>query len=139
MNADSNFSIRALWPVVALVLTLAWASGYDQSGPDVVDVPFFDKIAHFFVFGLMGTLWFRYLSGGKRTVSKIVMALVLTLAYGVIDEWIQSMNPHRSSDSLDWVADASGALTAILVYRSWGWYRRILESPVRDLLRFRQG
>ena len=137
MNSDSHFSIRTLWPAIGLVATLAWASNFDEAGPDGPDIPYFDKIAHFFVFGLMGTLWFRWAKGDLLSMSRLVLGMSLTLAYGVADEWIQSMNPQRSSDTLDWIADASGSLTGILVYRGWRSYRRLMESPVCDLFRWK--
>ena len=137
MNADFKFSIRVLWPVIALVLTLAWASGYDQGDPQGPDIPNFDKIAHFFVFGLMGTLWFRCLPKKTRWSGRWLIALILTMTYGVVDEWIQSSNPQRSSDLFDWLADGLGALTGIFVYRNWNWYRRVLETRVSDLIQGR--
>lgn len=137
MNADSKFSVRRLWPAIALVLTLAWASNFAQGGPDGSDIPYFDKIAHFFVFGLMGTLWFRCLPRKSRVISRWLMALIIVLTYGVVDEWIQSMNPQRSSDLLDWLADGLGALTGIFVYRNWTWYRRVLETRISDLFRMK--
>ncbi len=124
-----------LWPVLALMATLAWASGYSQSGPDGPEIPYFDKIAHFFVFGLMGTLWYRCLPDRSMRRARWLAAVALALAYGVVDEWIQASNPHRSSDVLDWVADGGGALTAIFVYRGWRLYRRTLETRIGDLFR----
>ena len=97
----------------------------------------FDKIAHFFVFGLLATLWFRFLPGKLVSNGRLCGAIALTLLYGVVDEWIQAANPARTSDSWDWFADGAGAITAILVYRGWRLYRRVLESPVLDVLRFR--
>jgi VanZ family protein len=59
--------------------------------------------------------------------------------YGIVDEWIQFYNPLRSSDVMDIVADGVGAATAIFVYRSWGLYRRILETRFWDVMRGRIG
>ena len=137
MAADSRFTLRFFWPALALVATLAFASSFDSSGPDGPDLPHFDKIAHFFVYGLMGTLWFRWIKGDLRSVLRFVAAVALSLSFGVVDEWIQSHNPQRTTDLLDWVADSLGALTGIFVYRNWTLYRRILESPIGSLLRGR--
>jgi hypothetical protein len=40
---------------------------------------------------------------------------------------------------MDWVMDVSGACVALLVYRFWGLYRRLLESPIKGLLRGKIG
>ena len=48
MSDYSTFSVRKLWPVITLVLTLAWASSCEQGGPDGPEIPHFDKIVHFF-------------------------------------------------------------------------------------------
>ena len=137
MITNSIFSVRKLWPVITLVLSLAWASSYQQGGPEGPDIPYFDKIAHFFVFGLMGMLCYRCIPRMPWSRTRWLAALAFVLAYGMIDEWIQSHNPNRSSDALDWVADASGAFTAIAVYRFWALYRRVLESRFGDLVRGR--
>jgi VanZ family protein len=137
MSTDSTFSVRKLWAVIALVLVLAWTSSYGEVSPEGPDIPYFDKIAHFFVFGLMGTLCYRCIPRMPWSRTRWLAALAFVLAYGVIDEWIQSHNSNRSSDVLDWLADASGAFTAIAVYRFWTLYRRVLESRFGDLVRGR--
>ncbi len=137
MNIFSTLSLRRLWPVFALIATLAWASNFDKSSPSGPDVPYFDKVAHFFVFGLMATLWYRCLAIDSKRRSRWILAIGLVFLYGVIDEWIQFYNPNRSSDALDWVADASGAATALFVYRSWRLYRCLLETRIVDLFRLK--
>jgi len=128
-------SIRLLVPAIAVVATLAWASSYDEKGPEGPNIQYFDKVAHFFVFGLLGTLWFRAVPGRLQSTTRLAAAFVLTLMYGVVDEWIQASNPVRTFDPWDWIADALGALTALLFYRNWDLYRRILETPVSGLFR----
>ena len=135
MATDSRLTLRTLWPALALVATLAWVSGFDSSGPDGPNVPYFDKIAHFFVFGLLGTLWFRWLKGDLNSKGRFALALGLTLSYGVADEWIQSDNSYRVTDVYDWMADGLGGLVGIFVYRTWTLYRRILETRISMLLR----
>ena len=130
-------SIRSLVLALSVVACLAWASSFDEGGPPSVEFEHFDKIAHFFVFGLLATLWFRFLPGSLIGTGRFVGAVVLTLLYGVLDEWIQYYNPQRSFDAWDWVADGAGSLTAIWVYRSWHFYRRLLETPIFDLFRLK--
>jgi len=137
MAAETRYSFRMIWPALALIATLAIVSSFDSGGPEKEQIPYFDKVAHFFVFGLMGTLWFRWLKGDLKSSFRFVAAFALTIAYGVADEWIQYYNPHRVTDFYDWLADGLGGATGIYVYRSWTLYRRVLETPIGALLRGR--
>ena len=112
--------LRWIWPV-ALAATIFVASGRGQvAAPDIVD---FDKAAHFFVYGLLATLVVR---AGPRPV----WAVVITILYGLTDEWHQSFTPGRSVEWLDVLADALGAVVAVAVYAGWSGYRRWLESSL---------
>ena len=130
-------SLRFLIPPIALLATIAWASSFDESSPQGPDIVNFDKVAHFFVFGLLATLWFRTAPGPLQSNARFAWAFVLTILYGIVDEWIQSYNPLRSSDAMDIIADGAGAVAAIFAYRCWGLYRRVLETRFLDVIRGR--
>lgn len=119
---------------LGLIATLAYASSHDFADTGAPSLAGLDKLAHFLTFGLMGTLWFRALPLPFASARRFAAAWGLVLVYGLIDEWIQSGNPSRQADPLDWVADAAGSLLAIALYRGWPWYRGILETPVLALL-----
>ena len=138
-GVSTRLPLRYLIPPVALLAAVAWASSFDESSPQGPDIANFDKVAHFFVFGLLGTLWFRWVPGPLRSNFRLAWAFLLTILYGIVDEWIQFYNPLRSSDVMDIVADGAGAATAIFVYRSWGPYRRTLETRFWDVMRGRIG
>lgn len=86
-----------------------------------------DKVVHFAVYGLIGTLVCRAARPGWGGA---VTAVVIVSAYGAADEWHQSFVPGRSSDLADWVADTLGGATAAALYMGWGRYRGWLEQPV---------
>ena len=86
----------------------------------------FDKVVHFFVYGLLATLAVR-LGRGRRAAW---LALLAVSFFGVTDEWHQSFVPGRSCEFGDWVADTTGAALAIALYTRWGWYRTQLEGSV---------
>jgi VanZ family protein len=114
-----------LWPVLVAVLIFS-ASGRSQvADPGIPNV---DKVIHFLVYGLLGTLVVRTGVGGRWAP---IIALVVTSLYGVTDEIHQSFVPGRSMELADWVADTAGASVAILMYARWAWYRVRLEAPVR--------
>jgi hypothetical protein len=86
----------------------------------------FDKVAHFAVFGFLGTLVCR--AGGPKWPAWL--AVLIVSAFGVTDEWHQSFVPGRTCDVFDWLSDTLGAALAVTVYVKWAWYRRLLEIRV---------
>jgi VanZ family protein len=56
--------------------------------------------------------------------------MLLASAYGLGDEFRQSLNFYRSYDLADWAADTLGAVVAVTLYLRWSWYRRLLERPL---------
>jgi VanZ family protein len=108
---------------VIAVLIFTASSRSAVAGPRI---PNFDKVVHFSVYGLLGTLACRAGRGGAGAW----WALVAVSAYGATDEWHQSFVPGRSSELGDWIADTAGAALAIMLYRRWHAYRALLE---RDL------
>ncbi|NEQ70807.1 MAG: VanZ family protein [Symploca sp. SIO2D2] len=119
-------------PAILLMGALALASRFSTQAPAGPSLVGFDKVAHFFVFGLMATLWFRYFDGELKSGKRFAKAVTVVAVWGLLDETIQAFNPSRSADPMDWVADVSGALVAVAVYRGWTFYRRLMELRVFD-------
>ena len=85
-----------------------------------------DKVEHFIAYT---TLWFcillplRY--GHALSLTKsIVLAVVLTSAYGASDEFHQRFVPHRTCDAADWMADTFGGFIAASAYWVYESHRR---------------
>jgi VanZ family protein len=118
-----------LW-VIALACSLVLAS---SNNPAQIPGSFvgFDKVAHFGVFGLLATFVLRTGAVWRRLGWRGWIALAAVSAFGVTDEWHQSFTPGRSVEFADWLADTSGAALAVTLYLHWGWYRRLLETPLR--------
>lgn len=75
--------------------------------PSGLDVPFFDKAAHFVLYTVLGAS----LAWGKRAAPSAVphwVLLAIGTAYGALDEWHQSFVPRRSPDPWDFLVDVSG-------------------------------
>lgn len=118
-----------LWPA-ALATVIVVASGRGQvAAPDIVN---FDKVAHFFIFGLLATLVAR----NGFVPGRAWVPIVAVSVFGLTDEWHQSFTPGRSVEFDDWLADTLGAAVAVTVYAHWPRYRTTLE---RALWRRRQG
>ena len=115
---------RWIWPFAVAALIFFASSRSHVRSPGLTRVD--DKIAHFAVYGLLGTLVCRA-GGGWRGA---VWSLVAVSAFGASDEWHQSYVPGRMSDVMDWVADTLGAALAIGLYAGWPWYRNLLEGAL---------
>lgn len=77
-----------------------------------------DKLVHFVVYAMLGVLFMVPITGGRlagATIRAAAAALVLSILYGISDEWHQSFTPNRTSDAMDVVADTMGAAAGILI------------------------
>ncbi|HLF87181.1 MAG TPA: VanZ family protein [Nitrospiria bacterium] len=98
------------WIVVILYAALIF---YLSSGPITADVPGSDKMYHMIEYGIFSLLLYNALSSSfkkERPWKIVLLAIILTILYGISDEFHQLFVPSRSSDPYDVVADASGAI-----------------------------
>ncbi len=121
-------ALRLAWPPFLVMATLVFASSMARQQPMSPDIVNFDKIAHFCVFGLLATLLFRRLRIDFLEHRRWLWALAGVMIFGVCDEVLQFFNPARTFDPYDWIADVSGAILALALYRNWTWYRDLLET-----------
>lgn len=98
-------ALRMAASIGALLLTLAILLG--GRVPEAVEVMsrFSDKLLHATAYGMLATCWCIALGGRRR-----MAAVVLAVATGVLDEWLQRALPGRQPDLLDLLADAVGAI-----------------------------
>ena len=111
-----------------LILALIWMGVifWFSSQPKLFYLPedwldvIFKKGAHAFAYGVLWTLW--WLATGRRPW----LALALTVAYAISDEWHQTFVPGRHGQWFDVGVDTVGALLAmILAHFTWG--RRLVQ------------
>ena len=98
---------------------LCWAGGIlwlssltPQELPDAAFIAW-DKINHFLAYAVGG-----WLAAGAVRLSRplapvagrIVLAVVLVAAFGIVDETLQALTPGRTGGDIgDWIADVLGA------------------------------
>lgn len=106
-------------------LTLAWAvlivaltvSPLPPAGASLT-VPGLDKLVHAALFGVLAWLALQARArGGQRRLPLWVLVVSIAMFAGA-DEWVQQFVPGRSADLLDWSADMSGVLVAVLIFIS---------------------
>src|SRR5688572_22030112 len=116
---------KAFWALaIGGLIFLASSRSYVVS-PGITRVD--DKLGHFAVYGLLGTLVCRIGRGWRAAL----WSLIVVSVFGASDEWHQSFVPGRVADAQDWMADTVGAAIAVVCYTGWPWYRELLERPVR--------
>jgi len=110
-----------------LIVPLGWTifiqvllclPGTDIPGPELFEIPYFDKIVHVIFFGSFVALWcfyFRYRSTDNNWLKNIFFIVFLVASInGIVIEYIQMyFIPMRSFDQGDIIADV---LSAAIVY-----------------------
>jgi VanZ family protein len=102
--------------VMGIIFYLSHQSGDSLGLPDI---PFFDKLIHALVYGVLAaTVWYAV---PRQIISvfpwRVWAGVVLfCLLYAISDEFHQSFIPGREPDAMDIVADMVGAVTVSLVH-----------------------
>lgn len=91
-----------------------------------------DKVNHFGAYGLLSVFLYLNLNFQNRfeLLNKFPATFTVLIAsiYGMVDEIHQMFVPGRSAEFLDWLADFSGSLVAVLITRYL--IRRIKEIEI---------
>lgn len=104
--------------VILATLIVLWLAAFTLShipGEDVPDFHVSDKLLHTVGFlGLATTFALTLQAYGLPRTRRIVLVILIMLAYGALDELTQPYF-HRSCELLDWVSDAVGTTAALLL------------------------
>jgi VanZ family protein len=110
------------WLWLPVVLYMAFIFGL-SSIPDTPDLPGgSDKGLHAVLYAGLGALLVRALAGGLLrpiTVATALGATIIAGVYGVSDELHQHFVPPRQVETLDVVADTTGAAAAAFALFGW--------------------
>lgn len=105
----------ALW--AALIFLTSSIPG--RSIPKI-DIPYADKVVHFVIFLVFCALTDRAIrfQGRFPILSRyhLVFSVIITIAYGVLDEGHQLFVPNRDASLRDLAADAVGAALYVLLF-----------------------
>lgn len=116
-----------VWPIL-IAATIFTLSGATRIATPDIGLQFSkDKVAHFLVFGLLATSIIRTPGLRKLGWKGAVIAAIITITYGGLDELRQSFTPNRSVEFADWIADSLGAIVASALYLFDTPYRKALE------------
>ena len=112
---------RKVW-LVYIPLVVYWLILFTATTLPAERLPsvgFTDKVNHFiayFILAVLVNLTLIYQRKSRLIFEKAPIAtVIICLFYGAVDELHQLLVPGRSAETLDWVADASGALFGIII------------------------
>lgn len=105
--------------VAIFVLSSIPGKGGGKAGRFMADIdPQLQNLLHLPLFALLQYLWLRGLAArGVRGVRLFAGSLLITLGYGVFDEFHQYFVPGRYASLNDLLLNLTGALIGLLIYR----------------------
>jgi VanZ family protein len=115
--------LRSKWVAIAwtafifLLLTMP-SAGIPDSG--LLKIPYVDKIAHIILFGGFVIFWSYGLSHGRNQESMYKLfrnLFLISVGYGILMEFVQSIFTKRAFEVMDMVADAAGACIAWILLK----------------------
>jgi len=107
-----------VYTIILTALSLINLSGIPSLGSS-----FDDKIYHFLAYALLAGLWVTYYkdSTKKYTIATVFAFLIL---FGVILELIQhQLNPNRTYDTYDLIANCLGVIVGTLIAKRFNIYK----------------
>lgn len=118
------------WALIILILCIIPIPTVESiQHLDWLPVPI-DKIVHFSFYFILAALiirWFHFQAISRTVVAfSSVITMVITLAYGMLIEFIQLHIPYRSGDWNDVAVNTLGSAIAILLMRNF--FRQTAKS-----------
>jgi len=103
---------------MAFIFILSSISSEGNQLAGVVYVhPVVGNAMHIPLFGLLGFLWMRALSGEKRAWSKALLyTLIISISYAAFDEFHQSFVPGRCAEWGDFMVDSISCLGGAIIF-----------------------
>lgn len=115
--------IKSFWPAIIwgiFILIMSSFPGDDIPKSFIINIPFADKIIHFFLYFLLVIL--ILLGSSKKskttlTIRKFLFAFFISLLYGILLELLQDLVfIMRDADLLDIAANAAGSFIGLLTF-----------------------
>jgi VanZ family protein len=109
--------IRYWLPVLGIIGLIFFLSSRPPEYFPETHIPLADKIVHVLIYGVLGFFFARALTSRyrleviwKRYRGYLVASVLLTVLYGISDEYHQSFVPGRSVEVADVIADTIGGI-----------------------------
>jgi VanZ family protein len=95
--------------------------GSDIPSNDFLDLIYFDKWVHIGLFGFLTFFWqYPFLTAHRKSNKEMLVIPILAFAYGIAMEFVQKyFTTTRTFDVTDIMADATGVIIAMLIFKSY--------------------
>jgi VanZ family protein len=106
-------------PLIIYAVIVFYVSSLSRLPDTGLQIPYLDKLAHateYFLFGLMAIRAMAHLPWSPKTGWVYILAILLSLGYGLSDEYHQRFVPGRTADLFDFMADALGIFLAAIMH-----------------------
>jgi len=110
---------RYWFPLIIYCIFIFIQSSF-PSIESVPELPYIDKLLHFFTYAVLGALFLRaYKTLQIRNNLKflIILSVLSSSLYGISDEMHQYFVPSRSFEYFDILADVLGSLFGVFIYQ----------------------
>ena len=110
-----------VWGPAAAVMAAIFVLS-ESSSPPELPAAISDVMAHGAAYAVLGAAMLRAVAGAdwsRITACRVLLAVVLSVAYGLADEIHQSFVPGRTPELRDVAADALGAAGGATL--AWAW------------------
>ena len=121
---NSRYSV--IWPLLYMagIFCLSsipdYGSANSSLNPLAWITPNVQNFLHLPVYAGLASLWFWALRHWMTESGyRIVLTLIITVGFGLFDEWHQTFVPGRYGSLTDAGFNVIGAVMGLLVYRSW--------------------
>jgi len=102
--------VAIVYTILLVIVSLISLKGVPSLGSS-----FDDKIYHFLAYALLASLWITFFKVYKEK-SKLFMVFIVIVLFGVVLELVQhQLNPNRTYDTWDLIANCLGVLVGTLI------------------------
>ena len=110
---------RYWFPLITYCILIFLQSSF-PSIESVPELPYSDKLLHFFAYAVLGALFLRAyktLRMGNNLKLLIILSALSSSLYGISDEIHQYFVPFRSAEWMDIFADIIGSAFGVFIYQ----------------------
>lgn len=131
MNKLTNHFIKYQFPALLWAILIFVASSIPSAKFPDLKIFTYDKVLHVSIFFIFGLLVYRAFERRSQIPStrlwRIIIATLIVILYGILDEVHQGTVPGRTFDVWDMTADAvGGILSSFIIY----WHLKHKRLPV---------
>lgn len=111
MHKKAYLFLAITWTTFLTVLSLVNVGSLGNT----IKIPYKDKMVHFVFYFLFYVLWYSFLKLNSSSSKLKFKVLFAAIGYGILIEVLQEvMANHRSSDSVDVLANSVGAFCGLI-------------------------